>query len=346
MTEASQLTKPRPTQQTAAGSPLYANKLLQALAVTFQVGLFLFVGPLSLAFFVYLCYTDYYLVSLCYLCWYFWDFPTPTNGGRSGHLVSWMRSWTIWKYNAAYYPVSVVKTAELDPKKNHLIACHPHGILCFGAVNAFGSDSCELSRVFPGILTRITTLQGTFLLPIFREFLLQAGAMAASRSSLETVLRKPGGGEAPVLMVGGVPEMMMASKPNEIQLHLSQRKGFVKMAIEAGATLVPCFVFGETETYNQSGPLAQVWNRLTCSVRNCIGIAPVFFSGAGWAQGSLGFLPRRGKLKVVMGKPMEFPQVSGPSSEDVDSAHKQYMAALASLYLKHNDDEQVSLVIT
>ena len=28
-------------------------------------------------------------------------------------------------------------------------------------------------------------------------------------------------------------------------------------------------------------------------------------TGAGWAQGSLGFLPRRRKLKVVMGKPME-----------------------------------------
>ena len=47
----------------------------------------------------------------------------------------------------------------------------------------------------------IWKIKGTFLLPIFREFLLQAGAMAASRSSLETVLRKPGGGEAPVLMV-------------------------------------------------------------------------------------------------------------------------------------------------
>ena len=121
MTEASQLTKPRPTQQTAAGSPLYTNKLLQALAVTFQVslftylrwkstyhstylwililiqvGLFLFIGPLSLAFFVYLCYTDYYLVSLCYLCWYFWDMPTSTNGGRSGSLVSWMRWITMY----------------------------------------------------------------------------------------------------------------------------------------------------------------------------------------------------------------------------------------------------------
>ena len=80
-------------------------------------------------------------------------------------------------------------------------------------------------------------------------------------------------------MVGGVPEMMMASKPNEIQLHLSQRKRFVKMTVEVGLTLDPCFVFGETETYNQSGPLAQIWNRLTCSVRNCFGIALVFFSG-------------------------------------------------------------------
>ena len=43
------------------------------------------------------------------------------------------RSWRVWKLNAAYYPVTLVKTAELDPKKNHLVSCHPHGILCFGA---------------------------------------------------------------------------------------------------------------------------------------------------------------------------------------------------------------------
>jgi len=118
------------------------------------------------------------------------------------------------------------------------------------------------------------------------------------------------------------------------------------MTVEVGLTLDPCFVFGETETYNQSGPLAQIWNRLTCSVRNCFGIALVFFSGAGWAQGSLGFLPRRRQLKVVMGKPMEFSKVEKASTEQVDAAHKQFMAALASLYLKHNTDETISLVIT
>ena len=40
----------------------------------------------------------------------------------------------MWKLNAAYYPETLVKTVDLDPKKNHLVCCHPHGILCFGAV--------------------------------------------------------------------------------------------------------------------------------------------------------------------------------------------------------------------
>ena len=42
----------------------------------------------------------------------------------------------------------------------------------------------------------------------------------------------------------------------------------------------------------------------------------------------------------------QFPKVEKASTEEVDAAHKQYMAALASLYLKHNTDENVSLVIT
>ena len=42
----------------------------------------------------------------------------------------------------------------------------------------------------------------------------------------------------------------------------------------------------------------------------------------------------------------QFPHVEKASTEEVDAAHKQYMAALASLYLKHNTDENVALVIT
>ena len=86
----------------------HLERLLQAAAVTLQVcllvrefevafkfllqvGLFLFVGPLSLFYLVSLCFTDYYLIPTCYLCWYLWDIPSSTNGGRSGPLVNWVR---------------------------------------------------------------------------------------------------------------------------------------------------------------------------------------------------------------------------------------------------------------
>ena len=59
-------------------------------------------------------------------------FYTPA-GIQTSAVQCTLRSWRVWKLNAAYYPVTLVKTADLDPKKNHLVSCHPHGILCFGA---------------------------------------------------------------------------------------------------------------------------------------------------------------------------------------------------------------------
>ena len=44
--------------------------------------------------------------------------------------------------------------------------------------------------------------------------------------------------------------------------------------------------------------------------------------------------------------PETFLSVEKASMDEVDAAHKQYMAALASLYLKHHTDENVWLLIT
>ena len=38
---------------------------------------------------------------------------------------------------------------------------------------------------------------------------------------------------------------------------------------------------------------------------------------------------------------LQFSKVEKASTEQVDAAHKQFMAALASLYLKHNTDETI-----
>ena len=39
------------------------------------------------------------------------------------------RNWWLYKHSADYYPITMVKTANLDPDKTYLLGYHPHGIL-------------------------------------------------------------------------------------------------------------------------------------------------------------------------------------------------------------------------
>ena len=43
-------------------------------------------------------------------------------------FFSYLRDMRIWKYLANYFPVQLIKTAELDSNKTYLMGCHPHGL--------------------------------------------------------------------------------------------------------------------------------------------------------------------------------------------------------------------------
>lgn len=43
--------------------------------------------------------------------------------------VKWIRNLSIWKYCLNYYPLDMVKTADLSADKNYLVCFFPHGIL-------------------------------------------------------------------------------------------------------------------------------------------------------------------------------------------------------------------------
>ena len=54
-----------------------------------------------------------------------------------------------------YYPISLVKTAELDPTKNYVFGYHPHGVIPEGLAVCFGSEALQFSKRFPGIVPYI-----------------------------------------------------------------------------------------------------------------------------------------------------------------------------------------------
>ena len=72
----------------------------------------------------------------------------------------WIREARIAKYFTNYFPVKLIKTADIDATKgNYLLGSHPHGLLCSGAVAAFASEEAGFSQKFPELTPTLLTLE-------------------------------------------------------------------------------------------------------------------------------------------------------------------------------------------
>ena len=105
------------------------------------------------------------------------------------YINRYARGWRVWTHFANFFPIKVVKTAELDPNKSYLIGSHPHGILGFGCFCTFATDALKIKEIFPGIKPSLVTLPINFRLPGAREIVAGTGVCSASKSSMEVLLR-------------------------------------------------------------------------------------------------------------------------------------------------------------
>ncbi len=131
------------------------KRRLQTFAVWQWTLSFLFLGLVCLGFMIYLCFTPWYPIPLLYTVWYAYDYRTPERGGR---VWGWARRWAIWKHYRDYFPVKLVKTASLSPKKNYILALHPHGIMGHGPFVNFATDATGFATLFPGIPPILLTI--------------------------------------------------------------------------------------------------------------------------------------------------------------------------------------------
>ncbi len=146
-------------------------------------------------------------------------------------------------------PLAGRKSVDLPPDRPYVFGYHPHGIIGVGAVSNFGTEATEFGASFPGLRPHLLTLATNFQIPVFRDVLMAMGLCSVSRQSCERILRK-GPGNCLTIVVGGATESLKAH-PGTADLTLRRRLGFIKIAIRAGASLVPVFSFGENDIYQQ-----------------------------------------------------------------------------------------------
>lgn len=75
-------------------------------------------------------------------------------------------------------------------------------------------------------------------------------SVSVSKKSVSRVLSKEGGGNISIIILGSAEESLDAY-PGKFTLFICQQKGFVKIALTHGASLVPVFSFGENELFKQ-----------------------------------------------------------------------------------------------
>lgn len=301
---------------------------------TFVVATWFFnflISPIVLLVLIFISlFTPLMPLTILYALWiYFYDWKTPKTGGRRFDFV---RRSKYWHYYRDYFPISLVKTADLDPKENYLFGYHPHGILVCSAFCNFCSEATGFSELFPGIKPTLLTLVTNFYFPLLRGLFLAMGACDVSRESIEYLLTKNGTGNAVVIVVGGAEEAL-DSRPEIFKLTLKNRKGFIKMAIKTGTHLVPCFGFHENEIYNQlANPKESLTRTIQERFKKVFGISPPLFYGRGIFNYTFGLMPFRKPLVTVVGKPILIQKNENPSQKLLDEKHQEYLDALTNLF--------------
>jgi len=287
--------------------------------------------------FLILLFTPLFWVTVALVTWYVFDIYIRDTSSRGGRRIPAVRRSVLWRLFRDYFPISLVKTTDLTAEKNYVLGYHPHGIIGCGALCNFASDATDFPNVFPDITPHLLTLKMNFQFPIYRDILLSHGCCDVSKESMTHILTRQGPGNAVVVVVGGAEEALNA-RPGWYDLTLKKRKGFVKMAIRTGASLVPVFSFGENDLFHQANnPSGSMLRGFQNAFKKTLGFSPPMFYGRGVFNYSFGMMPFRKPIHTVVGKPIDVEQSDNPEQEVVDKIHQRYMDELSQMFDDHKE---------
>jgi 2-acylglycerol O-acyltransferase 1 len=245
----------------------------------------------------------------------------------------WFRKSWIWRTYASYFPLTLYRSAPLSPQRKYIFGYHPHGVAFRGAMGSLAADGAGFSELFPGIKNTFLMKDEAFKTPLLREYLLSVGLSGVSRQSCTKLLTSNGHdgrgmGQAITITIGGSREYNV-SRPGTMEVVVKIRKGFVRVAVETGADLVPVVAFGENDLFDRinvndssvSAIIARVWEGV---VRHKVAFATGRFNI---------FCPHRKPLHVVVGKPIPVKQQKqGIDEAYVHELHDKYVTELAKLW--------------
>ncbi|EGZ28740.1 hypothetical protein PHYSODRAFT_284323 [Phytophthora sojae] len=264
------------------------------------------------------------IVSIAAYCYEFTFFGDPQETGCR-QRASWMNGHSfLIETTKRYFSGNIIRMAPLDPKKQYVLGFHPHGITPISVM--WLQFNAQWRKLFPNFYAHILTASVMHKLPLSRDLLQFLGSREVSRQAFTYTLQQK---ESVLIVPGGQAEMLeQHSGRNEVRVY-THHKGFIRLAIQHGAPLVPVLSFNEGEMLdNVEAPALQRW-----SVKKFAVPFPFFPYGRGLLP-----IPRKVHIPIVVGEPLEVPHIPNPSKEDIEKVHSKYFAALEQMFERYKDE--------
>lgn len=248
--------------------------------------------------------------------------------------------WEAYKnFYTDYYPVKLYRTTALPPTRKYIFGYHPHGIGIRGMGICFGMQASGFAQLFPGLRTTFHVTSDAFKVPLWKTHLQLMGCKSVSRAGCEAQLTSGGHdgrgmGNGIVISVGGRREAEHA-RPNSMDVVVKLRKGFIRLAIETGADIVPVIGFGENDIWERpetDGSLGERILKFLCRFPPHVKLHRGRFSIV---------LPFRKQIDVVVGFPIPVEQQDSPDPAYVDQVQAKYIAQLEKIWQDWRDHFKV-----
>lgn len=261
-----------------------------------------------------------------------------------------MREWPAWRsigqlwfdifqFSTNLSPEECTKAINVGREKQLILAMHPHGIVPYQAI--LWAAYCE------EYLTDWTTGDHLFgfgaaadavcYIPFLRQWMGWLSAGSAQYSVLKKGLMKGehtivnSSGRRPrnlFVLPGGVAEVF-TSTPGKNVIVFAGRRGLTRLSIETGAEIIPVYVFGGTDFFNNlatsGGWLSAISRKFQMGMTLFWG--PYFFAP---------YVPYTPRVTQVLGEPIPIPpgySGEGPVPEHlVNELHATYLREIQTLF--------------
>ncbi|KAL8427384.1 hypothetical protein Efla_006415 [Eimeria flavescens] len=226
-----------------------------------------------------------------------------------------IRTWRGWNHFHRYHRTAAVveRLENFPPRDPTIYAVFPHGIIPTAPAAMATAQFGNLLGHF-----RLTAASIVRWCLLYGQLIFLGDAIAANRQSMKGSLEE---GVNLLVSPGGIAEMYEMSSKQE-RVHLQERQGVVRIAMETGARLVPVYCFGHSQAYRL------FWGvRFLQPVARLLRVALVFFYGRFGLPVAF-----RVPLLYAFGRPLQIPQMDKPTRADVASAHQQLVSEVQRIF--------------